>query len=511
MRSDRQFSGLVALSESPDLASNGRPGLGASITEGRRRISRTTLIVIGLLASLAVGALLVFYPVAAVLFPAAVIYVLMVLERPAIGALAMAALVPITAGLARDLVIPGVKLPEVLIVGTALLILGTQEGRPRIGALDIAAIAYVLTTAIFTIWHPLFRAEPLTLDVARDAFAPAMFFLLYRSVRVAGLTSRQRATALGLMVVPSVLAVGFAVGQRLDVPGVRDLVAQVTGGDVFFTWSYLNTSVGARATGLFEVWHSFAGYLLPLLLVCVAVATEREVSRALKIGATSMGAIIVVGLLLSQTLTVIALAVPATVAVAVLRGAQPKGALLVAFLIGLGVFFAGDAVVERVEQQFGGPSGTTFGNNIDARLEIWSEDYAEPLGEYWAFGYGPGIPPGVEWQSTESGYITLLLRGGILLLATYLIFYLLILDEAWYARRSGFAVDRIVGDVLLVLVPTTMLMSLIWPYFTSAGFPQVLWLLVGLLPMSSAGERARALTTTPSEQWSGQQATGTRE
>lgn len=498
----------MAPSSLPDVASSSHLQIGPSTARGRRNISRTTLLLVGAVASIAIGATLAFDPVAALFVPVAVVYVLIVLEKPAFGALTMAALVPITAGLARGMPIPGLKISEVLIVVTALLILATQEGRPRIGALDIAATAYVLITAILTIWHPLYRGEPLTLDVARDAFAPAMFFLLYRSVRVAGLRSRQRLTALGLMVVPSAVAVVFAVGQRLDVPGVRDLVAQITGGDVFFTWSYLNTSVGARATGLFEVWHSFAGYLLPLLLVCVGVATDREGSRGLKVGAASFGAVIVVGLLLSQTLTVIAVAVPAMVAVAVLRGVRPRGVLLVAIVIGLGIFFAGDVVVERVNQQFAGPTGTTFGRNIDARLEIWAEDYAEPLSAYWAFGFGPGIPSGVEWQSTESGYITLILRGGILLVTAYFLFYMLIVDEAWYGRRNGLAVDRVVSDVLLVLVPTSLLISLIWPYFTSSGFPHVLWLLVALLPMSSASERARALTMSPSERWSAQHSAG---
>lgn len=413
----------------------------------------------------------------------AVLYALIVLERPSVGALTLAALAPATAGLGRGLPIPGLKISEVLILGTATLLIGVVACRARWNAVDFVALAYLIATVLLTLGNTVTRGDAIGLEAMQDAFAPAVFFLLYRAVRVAGLTDRQRGLALALMVAPCIVMVAVAFGQNLDLPGVRAFVAGATTGGIFDTWSYQNSDVGRRATGLFEVWHSLAGYLVPLLLVCVSVSLEVAADRRLRQAACAMAGVILVGLLLSQTLNVLPVALACSVGIGVLGGQAGRSIFAITAISIVGLLVAGDVLASRVEQQFDPSSDTVLGENIDDRLAIWSEDFSEPLKEHWPLGYGPGIPPGVDWPHTESLYLTLVLRGGVLLLGIFLLFFLIVEQAAWRARKSSQPVDRVVSSTLAVLVPGTFVMHLVFPYFTSSGFPQVFWILLALLPL----------------------------
>ncbi len=435
---------------------------------------------------MAIGFVAAKSPVLAVAGVVAMGFALLVIERPAVGAITLAVAVPPLAGLGRGIPIPQLKLVEAMTIAVAVLVVGVAGRHRRLDAVDTAALTYVAATAVLTVVHPLSRGEWLSIDDMRDAFSPALFFLMYWTIRCASLTRRQRAAALSCLVASSVASVLVGVGQYLDVPGVRSFVANITSGGIFDTWSYQNTSVGARATGLYENWHSFAGFLVPLLLVCVAVLVDRQVSRPVRRAAFTMAIVIAGGLMLSQALTAIAVTVVMVLAISMSGGRAGRSLVAIA-LVGIAAFsFAGGALTNRIEQQYDPTSGTVLGKNIDDRLAIWSGDYEAPLSEYWPLGFGPGIPPGVDWQHTESLYVTLVLRGGVLLLGSYLVFMSIAAGAAWRHRHGRAVVDRAVSLTLVAVIPGSLVMHFIFPYFTSSGFPHVFWVLLALLPRHHA-------------------------
>lgn len=449
-------------------------------TPYRREALGPLLLVSVSVGAIVVGALAARSPLLGVCAVAAAVYGLIVVARPAVGVLTSFALVPVTAGLRRGLPVPGLKLSEVVLLGSAVLVLSMAGGRRRWNAVDYAALTFVLMGAGVTGATLLRGTAPVEAEAIRSAFAPAVFFLLYRSVRAAGLTGRQRLTALSLLLAPAALVVLVALGQYFDVLGVRQLVESVTGGIVFERWSYLKGETGNRVTGLFEIWHSLAGYLVPLILLCLAMVNEAELPERWRRFAALMLGLTLVGLIASQTLNAIAV----TLGGALLLGAlQRRLGRTVALLMAASVLAAalvGPALVGRLDEQFG--AGSTLGRNVEGRISIWSEDYADFLERSWAIGYGPGLPSDVEWDHTESLYVTLLLRGGIVLTGAFVLLFGVIIVSAWGARHTTEPVDRVVANAVFAVATGSIVMHAIFPYFTSSGFPQVFWLLLALLP-----------------------------
>src|SRR5436309_1219515 len=80
----------------------------------------------------------------------AVALALLALVRPVTAALVMVAVVPVVAGLARGLPVPGLRPSEALIGGLAPLILLVRQARtaPPWRTLDWVALLYVLATAL---------------------------------------------------------------------------------------------------------------------------------------------------------------------------------------------------------------------------------------------------------------------------------------------------------------------------------------------------------------------------
>ena len=105
-------------------------------------------------------------------------------------------------------------------------------------------------------------------------------------------------------------------------------------------------------------------------------------------------------------------------------------------------------------------------------------------------GYGPNLPSGIYFDFAESLYVTLLLRGGLLLLLTYLAVMGTLALRARDATRADDVERRVVGRAVLVTVPLLMLIDVIETYFLDSGPAPVLWVLVGLMGAGAASVRS---------------------
>ena len=142
----------------------------------------------------------------------------------------------------------------------------------------------------------------------------------------------------------------------------------------------------------------------------------------------------------------------------------------------LGVVFFSLIATRYATQNGDGGGGGVLPHNAAFRIHVWVSQWLPVISHHILTGVGPTIPTaGVIWTSTESLYVTLLLRGGAPLLAAYAA-----LMVVWFAaaRRAAGARESALGGVgqvsvvaILLLIP----MQLAEPYFVDTGLPHVLW------------------------------------
>jgi hypothetical protein len=138
------------------------------------------------------------------------------------------------------------------------------------------------------------------------------------------------------------------------------------------------------------------------------------------------------------------------------------------------------------------------------RWFVWEQQFMPAMAGRWLTGYGgygDDFPAGVTWRYTESDYITLILRGGVGLMLLVVAFLVIVVAAAVIGQRSVTGSDRVILRVTAVLTALVLPMSLVWPYFTSSGLAQPMWVLLGLA--AAVGHAAR---NAPAARANGQRA-----
>lgn len=446
-------------------------------------------IVLGALGATAVAAALAARsPILGVAAAGAVAIALALAQRPILLAVVVVALVPTTSGLKRGLGIPGLKVSEVLVVFGALVILGfagkVLRG-PRWRAWDWAALAYCLGTAAFGILNSALQQTIITADDVNTMLGPVQFLLLYRTVAAAFPTVELRVVALRALLLSSIPVSMLAVLQMVGPSFFQNLAVSLSGTGIFITPGY---DPVMRATSVFPMWHPLGGYLVVVVFVAVALLLRRD-TLVLPTGwLFFILAIAAASLVLTLTFTILGGAV---LGVLVVGWAVKRLKLVLTWLIvggGAGLIAFFPLIMARLDEQQTATSATpTAGDSIIPqtilyRLIVWGDQYLPALKGMWVTGYGPADPPGISWDHTESGYITLLLRGGIpLLVAAALAIYL-----SWRAGRrfltqatelSEIAIGASVVGIAVILP----VINFFFPYFTASGMPQPMWVVWGLL------------------------------
>jgi O-antigen ligase len=439
-------------------------------------------------ASLIVGVAAALGPWVGLGVVSAIALGLAVLWRPALGGLALVALVPVTSGLRRGLPIPGVRLSEALILAVAALVLvpaGRRQTVPWL-ALDWLTLAFVGGSVTLGLLGLVRNRQPFTAESVGSLVGPLQFVLLYRTVRTALATPRRRRQALRLALSSSVAVSLISVLQQLDVGPARRLVGSLTGSQVFASWGYRNFP---RATGPFPHWLPLAGYLLVILLLASCLLLDPE------------GRLVLRPSLLAAVLATAAAAMVLSLTLAGFFGVV-AGALLLGHWAGRFRFvltcLVGSAVLatllfwpfvaKRFEFQFGGGGARNplVAESIAYRVDIWTHDYLPALSGWWLAGYGPVPPAEIHWKATESQYVTLVLRGGLPLLALYGALLWGLVVHARGLLHHPEVEQRVLARVVVATVIVLLPMQLVFPYFTNSGLPQLFWLLPAMLAAGSA-------------------------
>jgi hypothetical protein len=420
----------------------------------------------------------------------AVIAGLTVLLRPTTAVLTVVAVAPVVCALKRGLIVPGLRPSEVLIAGVAIPVL--LFAGPRVSIpwrlLDGMALAYVVATLVLGAGDMLAHGTPFTAEFNGQLIGPLQFFLLYRSVVVALDTPELRRRAVHLLLLGSIPVAISALLQYFNVGPTRALIVTVVNSVASDSVHYKDGGL-RRATGIMDHWHSLGAYMLVIILLCVALLLDKQ-QQVMRRGLLRVVlTFAVAGMMLTLTMGPILGAIAGSVGLGMASGRSRKvlawlaiGALVI--VVALGPFLGA-----RLNQQFSdqvGQASATAGpsflpQTVRYRIEVWKSEYAPLVISHLLTGYGPSLPPYINWRYTETLYVTLLLKGGVPLLAIYagLMFAAWSLARSLASSRAS-PDDRCTAQVVLALILVLIPLQFINPYFVNTGLAHPIWILFGL-------------------------------
>jgi O-antigen ligase len=249
-----------------------------------------------------------------------------------------------------------------------------------------------------------------------------------------------------------------------------------------------------RATGPFPVWHMMASYafLVSLLATALLLSGSAAVMRR---GTLLAVLVMALGALLA-TVTVAPL-VGAVAGIVLLAYWYRRISVTLAPLAAMGIvgaFFFGNEFSGRYTSQYSTSSAALDPQSIHYRLQVWHDQYLPVIARHPITGYGPDLPPQILWPYTENVYITMLMRGGIILLTIYLAWNVALAVVATRAARTPDSSEhRAVARVVVVALAALVPMHMFAPYFVGSGLAQLLWVLAGVAVAGcAAGVRSPA-------------------
>jgi hypothetical protein len=320
---------------------------------------------------------------------------------------------------------------------------------------------------------------------------PLLFYALYRAARVGLGARRDAALALRVALLAAIPVAVTAVAQALDLGPAREWLARLTSGtDSGQFGALLELGVG-RATGPFGHPHTLGAYLMVVVLLAVALLFEADqtvLGRAwllvVVVGAAA-------GLAATATGAPAAAALVGATWIGIRAGRSRRVLGWAAAITGLAVLAASPLIVARARQQYADGAGTWVPQTLRYRWDVWSTEYWPAMRGHWLTGFGPGIPDSVAYPYTESLYVSLALRGGVVLLIVYGVLVAVVLAALGAAAATAAPEHRAAGTALTVATVALIPLHVIEPYWLTTGSPHLWWALLGLALAAPAGRAAR--------------------
>lgn len=465
--------------------------------------SRPRHILLGVaaaVASLLVGALGAWHLKDGIALVVGLGIIVAVLLRPFLGGLILVGLVPVISGLAPGMPIPSVRASEALIglIGVTLMVTARRQDAVPWDPVDWLLLAYGLGWTVFGVYNASVLGQHMSLSTWGTVIGQLQFFLIYRGVRLAIRTPRERRLAVKVLLGASVPVAMLAILQMLHVPGVDHFLVTITSGSTPGTATAPGsnaTSVAGntdaamlyafhRATGPFDNWTSLAGYLFPILVLLGALALAGQARRRWRAFVVVTG-LSTVALFLTAELSALIGLLAAVLALGVVfrRTPQVLRWLLIALVATAAVL--GPYIGKRLSNEFGTAptthqSAIHVPQTIQYRGYVWTGQYFPAIGARPLTGYGVNLPATIRWPYTESQYVTLLMEGGVPVLLLFAALMWATIRKGGQTARSPDPFDQAVGRAVVVGVGVLVVMDVVWPYMSNGGLPQLLWALVAI-------------------------------
>ena len=338
-----------------------------------------------------------------------------VAARPALGAYLLVVAVPITSGFQRGFPIPNVNLSQALIamVGLELILVAPRRAEFGWHVFDWMLFAFCSFWLIFGVFDAVSLHTGLSISTFEPLIGPFQFLILYRAISLSLPRVAERPNAVAYLLIASVPVDLLAYLQQTKSHAINALITRMTGGEVFQSYAY---SFFAHATGPFPHWTPLAGYLTVILLVgfsCLLFSVELPISRP------AVGVILLLGavsLLLSAEISALIGTVIGAVLLGLWAGRRKQMVRwLITALIVVAVF-GGSYFEKRLNTEFGSTAGSGRSafvpQTISFRWQIWTGQYFPAIEQRPITGYGQVLPASINWQFTESQYVTMLMAGG---------------------------------------------------------------------------------------------------
>lgn len=397
-----------------------------------------------------------------------------------LGLVLLAALVPATAGMAKGVPLPGVRLSQAVAGGVGVILLLSARRVVRWTVLDWLALLYAMATLVLGGWDQLHGSKHFGLGQIELLLGPFQFLLLYRATALTAHTAERRRLVLRIVLWASVPVALLAIGQQFNFPGIRSLLVSLTHNNVYAPGQT------ARVTGPFPLWHSLAAYEFMVLLTIAALLIRRVpgvLSRSVLIAIAVVNA---VALLETLSIAPIAGVIVGTAIIGIWhRGlGRVMVALIGVLVIGLLVF--GGRVNARYSSEFNQAPGearsAVVPQTVQYRYDLWTNQLLPLLKGHEITGYGPDLPAQLQnFPFTESLYINLLYKGGAILLVIWIALFTAMALAAVKSSRDRDPLQQALGAALVAAIVCLIFMQALEADFTDDGMPQVLWMLLGLL------------------------------
>ena len=402
--------------------------------------------------------------------------------RPVVGTTVVVAVVPALSGLSRGLVVPSLKISELLLVLClgAMVLRRPDRWRPTTRT-DLALLLLAVVAFGFALFHAATGTSTLE-SLIRVGLQPAFFVFAYWVASRGVQRPEDLPVVLRWLLVVSLVPSLLAILQSFDVGGIDQVLYGVTDGQL----SENARLTSDRVTGPFPIWHSLGGYLLvPTTLAAVLLLRgDRRVlaPRWLVVVLLVNGAALVLSLTVTLLIWLpVALLVAAAAGGRALRGAALVGVLALAAALAFPTALQGR--LEAQSTQTSDTAGGVLPQTVEYRILVWQRDYVPLFDRAAAAGLGNDLPDDVLFPSTENQYITLALRGGVMLPVVVVVALGALTLRAWcHARAPDLyrpgeptpAVSRSAALSLLGILVFLPVAMMVWPYLTNAGLSQAL-------------------------------------
>jgi hypothetical protein len=240
--------------------------------------------------------------------------------------------------------------------------------------------------------------------------------------------------------------------------------------------------------GLIDRAHALAGFLVPSILLSLALlATARSRRARCRYGCVAV--ITAAALLSTATLAPLVVAVIGALYIAARRRLLHVAVAVLVPALLVGVLIFGASFSGRAEQQYSASASSyripLVPQTLAFRYAIFREQTAPALAGRLSTGYGPDLPPQLalgNFPFTETAYVTMLLRGGIPLLVVFLALLLVVARGARSARRGARTdLGWSVATVALYTSVAWLVLQLLESYLLDDGPSQAFWVVVALM------------------------------
>jgi hypothetical protein len=367
--------------------------------------------------------------------------------------------------------------------------------RQPISSLDLAFGSFAIGNAVigFLVLYLSRSPDLYGLDTLRNLLSPIQLFVIYLIFSRLRFGDRGVATILNLVMAASIIVSLLATAELLNLPGVRDLVAN------YFppfptppTWDpvYRPTST----LGHYSAVGAFCSINF-ILALALAAGGHRAFNRPW------LGAVMAANLagLVSSLTWAPLLVLPLATGIVLWQARRIPRELGVALAaLALAFFIAWPSVSARSTEQDVFAAGQEFviPQTFQHRIMLWNAFFLPALSDHLWFGTGTVIPsqvPDPLLMFVDNEYLHEGFRGGLLGVALLVVLLGTIGLAAWRQRSAPDATNRSIGAAMVALVIYFGLIGMTAEYLFFGGVSQEFGLLTGLIGgMATARQPLRA-------------------